>query len=116
MAGIEGVSFGFRPDANVRIHKFTAMVKSSVQTTTQTEEYAAVPSASNASGFIGFTTEHFIEPPPIYNVGLQVAIPGGYTAPPGGGTCTPLAPVEVGATSTSPYTPGSVAATVAKAT
>ena len=48
--------------------------------------------------------------------GLQVAIPGGYTAPPGGGTCTPLAPVEVGATSTSPYTPGSVAATVAKAT
>ena len=62
MAGINGLALGFRSDANVRVNKFSVMVKSSVNTSTQKAHYAAVPSAQNASGILGVLTEHFIEP------------------------------------------------------
>jgi len=62
MAGINGLALGFRSDANVRVNKFSVMVKSSVNTSTQKAHYAAVPNAQNASGILGVLTEHFVEP------------------------------------------------------
>ncbi len=62
MAGINGLTLGFRSDANVRVHKFTVMVKSSANTSTQKAQYAAAPAAQNASGILGVLTEHFVEP------------------------------------------------------
>jgi hypothetical protein len=62
MAGINGLAVGFRSDANVRINKFVAMVKSTVNTSTRTAKYAAVPAAANASGFLGVLVDHFVEP------------------------------------------------------
>jgi hypothetical protein len=62
MAGINGLAVGFRSDANVRINKFVAMVKSTANTSTRTAKYAAVPAASNAAGFLGVLVEHFVEP------------------------------------------------------
>ncbi len=62
MAGINGLTLGFRSDANVRVHKYTVMVKSSANTSTQRMQYAAVPAAQNAAGILGVVTEHFVEP------------------------------------------------------
>ena len=62
MAGINGLAVGFRADANLRINKFVAMVKSSTNTSTRTAKYAAVPTGANAAGFLGTLVDHFVEP------------------------------------------------------
>ena len=62
MAGINGLALGFRVDANVRINKFVAMVKSTVNPSTQNQIYAKVPTGSNAAGFLGVMVDHFVEP------------------------------------------------------
>ncbi len=62
MAGINGLAVGFRADANKRINKFAALVKSSSNTSTQQAKYAALPSGSNAAGFLGVLVDHFVEP------------------------------------------------------
>jgi hypothetical protein len=62
MAGINGLALGFRSDANVRINKFTALVKSATNTSDQQHRYAALPGAANAPGVLGVTVEHFVEP------------------------------------------------------
>lgn len=63
MAGINnGLTLGFRADANVRICKFTALVQSTANTSTQSQQFAAVPAAANAAGVLGVTVEHFVEP------------------------------------------------------
>ena len=62
MAGINGLALGFRADANVRINKFVAMVKSTVNPSTQNQIYAKVPTGSNAAGFLGVMVDHFVEP------------------------------------------------------
>jgi hypothetical protein len=62
MAGINGLTLGFRSDANVRVHKFSVLVKSSANTSTQKAQYAALAAAQNASGVLGVLTEHFVEP------------------------------------------------------
>ena len=75
MAGINGLTMGFRADANKRVYKFTVMTKSSATTTTQTEIYAALPTAANAVP-LGVTVDHFTEPPPLYSVGQPSGTPG----------------------------------------
>jgi hypothetical protein len=62
MAGINGLTEGFRSDANVRINKFAALVKSTVNSSTRTAKYAAVPAETNAAGFLGVLVDHFVEP------------------------------------------------------
>jgi len=62
MPGINGLALGFRSDANVRVNKFSVMVKSVANASTQKAQYAAVPGAQNASGILGVLTEHFVEP------------------------------------------------------
>ncbi|HUI42085.1 MAG TPA: hypothetical protein VL523_08960 [Terriglobia bacterium] len=62
MAGINGLALGFRADGNVRISKFTALVQSSANPSTQSQQFAAVPAAANAAGVLGVTVEHFVEP------------------------------------------------------
>ncbi len=62
MAGIQGLVEGFRSDANVRINKFAALVKSTANTSTRTAKYAAVPTAANVAGFLGVLVDHFVEP------------------------------------------------------
>jgi hypothetical protein len=62
MAGINGLTLGFRADANVRINKYTVLVQSSANTSTQGQQYAAVPGGANAPGVLGVATEHFVEP------------------------------------------------------
>lgn len=62
MAGINGLVEGFRSDANVRINKFAALVKSTANTSTSKARYAAVPAAANAAGFLGVLVHHFVEP------------------------------------------------------
>lgn len=51
-----------RADANVRICAHSAMIKSSVNTSTFQDEYAALPTGSNQGPVIGVTAEHFFEP------------------------------------------------------
>ncbi len=62
MAGLDGLVRGFRADANKRIHKFTAVVKSTANTSSQQQQFAAIPAAANALGVLGVLTEHFVEP------------------------------------------------------
>lgn len=62
MEPTNGLVLGFRSDANVRIAKFTVLVKSSLNSSTQGQQYAAVPGGANASGILGVTIEHFVEP------------------------------------------------------
>jgi hypothetical protein len=63
MAGAgNGLALGFRADSNVRINKFTVMVQSTANTSTQSQQFAAVPAAANAAGVLGVTAEHFVEP------------------------------------------------------
>lgn len=62
MAGINGLTIGFRADSNVRIHKFTVLTQSAASTSTQGQQFAGVPAAANAAGVLGVTTEHFVEP------------------------------------------------------
>jgi hypothetical protein len=62
MAGLGGLVLAFKADANVRIAKFTVLVKSVTNTSTQTARFAAVPSGANAAGIVGVTIEHFVEP------------------------------------------------------
>jgi hypothetical protein len=62
MAGLNGLVLGFRADANVRINKFTALVQSVLNTSTQSQQFAAVPAAPNAAGVLGVLVEHFLEP------------------------------------------------------
>lgn len=61
MAGINGLSVGFRSEANVRIYKFSVLVKDTTDTT-QSQQYAGLPAAANAPGVLGVLTEHFVEP------------------------------------------------------
>jgi len=60
MAGINGLALGFRADANVRINKFVAMVKSTVNPSTQNQIYAKVPTGANAAGFPGVLVDPFL--------------------------------------------------------
>jgi hypothetical protein len=63
MAGVNnGLTLGFRADANVRVFKFTAMVQSTANTSTQSQQFAAVPGGANSPGVLGVTVEHFVEP------------------------------------------------------
>jgi hypothetical protein len=63
MAGAHnGLTLGFRADANVRIYKFTALVQSTANVSTQSQQFAAVPGGPNAPGVLGVTVEHFVEP------------------------------------------------------
>jgi hypothetical protein len=61
MSAINGLCRTVRAAANVRINKFTPLVKDTTDTT-QNQEYAGVPAAANAAGFIGITVDHFVEP------------------------------------------------------
>ena len=61
-ASTNGLALGFRADANVRIYKFTALVQSVANPSTQSQQFAAVPTTSNAPGILGVTVEHFVEP------------------------------------------------------
>lgn len=63
MAGVSnGLNLGFRSDANARIYKFTALVQSTANPSTQSQQFAAVPAGPNAPGVLGVTIEHFVEP------------------------------------------------------
>jgi hypothetical protein len=62
MAGINGLALGFRADANVRVSKYTVMVQSSANTSTQAQQFAALPGGANAPGVLGVLTDHFVEP------------------------------------------------------
>lgn len=63
MAGaMNGLTLGFRADTNVRISKFTALVQSTANPSTQSQQFAAVPGAANAAGVLGVTVDHFVEP------------------------------------------------------
>jgi len=63
MAGANnGLTLGFRADASVRVFKFSAMVQSTANTSTQSQQFAAVPGGPNAPGVLGVTIEHFVEP------------------------------------------------------
>jgi hypothetical protein len=57
-----GLVLGFRADANVRIFKQTVMVKSTANASTQSQQFAAVPTAANAPGVLGVLDTHFVEP------------------------------------------------------
>ncbi|MGH9446567.1 MAG: hypothetical protein ACRD3O_12680 [Terriglobia bacterium] len=61
MAGINGLTITFRAQANVRIYKFTTLVKDAADTT-QNQQYAGLPAAANAPGVMGVTIEQFVEP------------------------------------------------------
>lgn len=61
MAGINGMSVGFRAQQNQRIYKFSALVKDTVDTT-QNQQYAGLPAGANSPGVLGILTEHFVEP------------------------------------------------------
>jgi hypothetical protein len=77
MAGVNGLVLGFRADANVRIYKHTVLVKSTVKSSVQSEIYAKVPTGANASGILGVTVDHFVEP--NYFVGQPVGSAGAGT-------------------------------------
>ncbi|HEV2424311.1 MAG TPA: hypothetical protein VGZ29_05735 [Terriglobia bacterium] len=62
MAGKNGLVLGFRADGNYRINKFSVLVQSSANPSTQAQQYAAVPTGANAAGVLGVTIEHFVEP------------------------------------------------------
>jgi hypothetical protein len=74
MAGLNGLVLGFKADANVRVHKFTVMVKSTANASPQTDWYAKVPAGANAAGILGVSVDHFVEP--NYFVGQPVGTPG----------------------------------------
>lgn len=61
MAGINGLTVSFRSQSNVRIYKFTALVKDTTDTT-QNQQFAGLPAAANAPGILGVLTDHFVEP------------------------------------------------------
>ena len=61
MAGINGLTLGFRLGANVRLTKFSVLVKD-VADTAQNQIYAGVPAAANAAGILGVTIDHVLEP------------------------------------------------------
>jgi hypothetical protein len=61
MAGINGLTVAFRSGVNQRIAKFSVLTKDTTDTT-QNQQYATLPGASNAPGVLGVTTEHFVEP------------------------------------------------------
>lgn len=61
MAGINGLTIAFRSGMNQRIAKYTVLTKDTTDTT-QNQQYATVPAASNAPGVLGVTVEHFVEP------------------------------------------------------
>lgn len=61
MSGINGLTISFRAQANVRIAKYTVLVKDAADTT-QNQQYAALPGAANAAGVLGVTVDHFVEP------------------------------------------------------
>lgn len=62
MAGLNGLTMGFRSDANVRIYKGTVLVKSTANASNQYGIYAKVPTGANAAGVLGVTIDHFHEP------------------------------------------------------
>ena len=61
MAGLNGIVDSVRSAANVRIYKYTALIKSA-STTTQNKIFGALPTAKNSGAFLGVTIEHFFEP------------------------------------------------------
>ncbi|HEV2177362.1 MAG TPA: hypothetical protein VGW33_09195 [Terriglobia bacterium] len=63
MAGANnGLTLSFRADANVRINKFTAVVQSVANTSTQGQQFAALPTGANVPGVLGVLIDHFVEP------------------------------------------------------
>jgi hypothetical protein len=61
MAGINGLTVGFRSGVNERIAKFLVLVKDT-SLTVQNQQYVTLPGAANAPGVMGVTIEHFVEP------------------------------------------------------
>ncbi len=61
MAGINGLTLGFRAGDNKRVTKFTAMVKDTTDTT-QNQNYAMLPAGANAGAVMGVTVDHVLEP------------------------------------------------------
>jgi hypothetical protein len=61
MAGLNGLTLGFRSDANVRVYKGTVMTKSVANVSSQTAIYASVPTAANQVP-LGVSIDHFKEP------------------------------------------------------
>jgi hypothetical protein len=61
MAGINGLTVGFRSGVNQRIAKFSVLTKDTTDST-QNQQYATLPGGANAAGVLGVTTEHFVEP------------------------------------------------------
>jgi hypothetical protein len=61
MSGINGLTMSFRAQANVRIAKFSVLVKDAADTT-QNQQYAGLPSVVNSPGVLGVTFDHFVEP------------------------------------------------------
>ncbi|MGH7866222.1 MAG: hypothetical protein ACREP9_00995 [Candidatus Dormibacteraceae bacterium] len=61
MSGMNGLTISFRAQANVRIAKYTVLVKDTADTT-QNQQYAALPGVVNAAGVLGVTIDHFVEP------------------------------------------------------
>lgn len=70
MAGINGLTLGFRIGANVRIPKFLALVKDTTDTT-QNQIYAQLPAAANAAGILGVTVDHVFEPNYFFPLGTD---------------------------------------------
>ncbi len=61
MAGINGLTVAFRSGVDKRIAKFSVLTIDTTDTT-QNQQYAQLPGASNAPGVLGVTIEHFVEP------------------------------------------------------
>jgi hypothetical protein len=61
--GWQESTVNYLSDANVRVNKFAAMVKSVLNpSNTPSRLYAALPAGANAPGFIGVLLKHFFEP------------------------------------------------------
>ena len=91
MAGLNGLVKAFKSDANVRAYKYTAYVKSLTNPSTQSDYYAALPTAANAAGPIGLLVDHFHED--NYFIPQPVGTPGSGTNYPENVTgSTPVSP------------------------
>ncbi|HUY12406.1 MAG TPA: hypothetical protein VMX16_02095 [Terriglobia bacterium] len=58
---MNGLTISFRAQANVRIAKFTVLVKDATDTT-QNQQYTGLPGVLNAPGVLGVSIDHFVEP------------------------------------------------------
>jgi len=62
MPNIQGNQLTFRLDANVRVAKYSALIKSTLNPSTFLNEFVALPTGPNQGPVIGVTAEHFFEP------------------------------------------------------